>query len=563
MRCAGCGESTLRNPCGSCGADPLFDGRFKLLEVLGEGANGVTWRARCMATGAEVALKEVVLSGDPKADELWAREASVLQQLDHPGIPRCVEAFEHRQGRVRTGVLVLSLVDGQSLATELKMRRHSEADVLEVARGLLPILAYLHGLSPPVVHRDLKPSNVVRRPNGDLALVDFGSVRDSLPGAFGGSTVAGTFGFMAPEQFRGEACPATDLYGLGVLLVTLLTRDDPRTLLDAHGQLDWRGRVRVSPATLRLLEALLQVDPDARPPDAQAATALLPGPLAEPLENQTRRVFGGLIAAGVVSGAVTGAMAAVLLAPPAEERVVARVERPVAVTVPVITAGPAIGATRRELVVGAAYLWNASPLEVTVGLDGAYQSVASGAVERVPWDVEGGWLTWRGERSLELAAGSLARFDGQRWEQVAWSLADAPLPSVVAAWPAGDAQAPMGCTASLVYAAEQVVDIDVSACPPGLADTGRLALADQVMPPSEGPVRTDVGLRVDPGVRRRTVVVAAGGSADELVVDGWSAGSLPWTGTLAPGRHNLVAGARTVVVDVQPGEGAQLIRLGL
>ena len=78
------------------------------------------------------------------------------------------------------------------------------------------VLAYLHGRSPPVVHRDIKPANLTfRRPDGSYAFVDFGAVTKDNLRPEGGSTVVGTFGFMAPEQFQGRALPGSDVYGVG------------------------------------------------------------------------------------------------------------------------------------------------------------------------------------------------------------------------------------------------------------------------------------------------------------------------------------------------------------
>jgi hypothetical protein len=274
--CAACGEPTAADPCASCGASPLLVGRFRLLEALGSGRSGTTFRAVRVVDGAVVAIKEMPLRGaqSDKARALLQREARVLRELDHPRIPRHVEDFVAGRGKHAALFLVEELIEGVDLAREMERHRYDEADVLDVLAGILPVLAYLHGRSPPVIHRDLKPRNVMRRADGALVLLDFGAVRDALVDSeLGGSTVAGTFGYMAPEQFRGDAAPGTDLYGLGALAVALLTRREPNTLSDTTGRVKWRAHANVSSGTAVLLDRLLDPDLDRRPRSAPVALA--------------------------------------------------------------------------------------------------------------------------------------------------------------------------------------------------------------------------------------------------------------------------------------------------
>ena len=273
MICASCGEGTTGTPCGACGGDPLLAGRYRLESRIGRGGHGTVYRG-VDGDGAAVAVKEVSLGAGEKLDELALREVAVLQQLSHPAVPAYLDHVVAGQGRGRALFVVQRFVEGPSLAEELERRRYSEDEVLAVIEELCDVLGYLHGRSPPVIHRDLKPSNVMRGPDG-LVLVDFGAVRDVLKTQLGGSTVAGTFGFMAPEQFRGEATPATDVFGLGALAVALLSRKDPAELHDRRGTFSWQGHVQLSGPVQALLERMTAPDPADRPQNVDAVRQAL------------------------------------------------------------------------------------------------------------------------------------------------------------------------------------------------------------------------------------------------------------------------------------------------
>ena len=277
MFCAQCGERTLRDPCGACGRTALLEGRYRLESVLGKGAVGTTWKATEIETGRVRAIKEVSLQrvADDKARELLEREAAILRQLSHPMIPAGVESFFAGEGKGRGLYIVQEFIDGVDLSIELARRRYQQEEVLDIAEELLEVLGYLHSLSPPVIHRDLKPRNIMRRRSGALVLIDFGSVRDVLKDRdLGGSTVAGTFGYMAPEQLMGEASPRSDLYALGATLVALLSRQDPQRMMEISG-LKWRQHVDVHPALERFLDGLLAPEPRDRFSSAAAAQAAI------------------------------------------------------------------------------------------------------------------------------------------------------------------------------------------------------------------------------------------------------------------------------------------------
>ncbi len=244
--------------------ETLRDGRFVVLGSIGEGSQGRTFDGFDRLEGKPVAIKRFDVRGakEWKDVELAEREARVLQSLSHPMLPRYVERFEENGALY----LVMEKIEGESLAA-LRARHAtlSEGEVVRLLRDAAEVLDYLHGRAPPVIHRDIKPGNVIRRPDGSYAFVDFGAVRDKLRPE-GGSTVVGTFGYMAPEQFQGRALPGSDVYAVGATALTMLTGQSPEDLPHKGLAIDVRAALRGRSERLAgVLEAMLDPDPDRRP----------------------------------------------------------------------------------------------------------------------------------------------------------------------------------------------------------------------------------------------------------------------------------------------------------
>jgi serine/threonine protein kinase len=273
-----CGTPSSSLPCAACGREPRLEGRFLLIEELGRGASGITFRATDVTTGERVTVKEIPLrrGGDPKQIELALREAEVLRQLHHAAIPRHVHHGVVGSGRESALFLVQQFIEGEDIEARLAVHRYDEEEIRGLVREILDVLDYLHRRLPPVLHRDLKPRNVIRETaSGRHFVVDFGSVRDRLVGELGGSTVTGTFGYMAPEQMMGEAAPASDLYALGVLAIRLATRVEPTKMLDARNQLRWHEHVQLSPGFGAFLDRMVEPDVEKRIQTVAEARALL------------------------------------------------------------------------------------------------------------------------------------------------------------------------------------------------------------------------------------------------------------------------------------------------
>ena len=242
----------------------LVGNRFAIQGVLGSGAQGETLLARDASSGHLVALKRFFVRGAKswKDVELAEREALVQQGISHPNLPRYVTHFEHE------GVLCLvtERIEGESLAQRLAQGRTlSQLEVLRFLQDAASALAYLHALSPPLIHRDIKPANVLCRPDGSFAIVDFGSVQHRLRET-GGSTVAGTFGFMAPEQLQGRAGPESDVYAAAATAVTALSGHQPEELPHRGLELELAKALPTCDRYLRhALQAMLEPNPELRP----------------------------------------------------------------------------------------------------------------------------------------------------------------------------------------------------------------------------------------------------------------------------------------------------------
>lgn len=252
-------------------APRVYGGRFRAEALLGEGAQGHTWRAIDVKSGQTVALKVFTLASAHawKNQELFEREVATLRALGdvHPGIPALVDVVTEDEGAVRA--LAMTFIEGSDLHTVRASRgRLGARDIEDLLEQILEILALLHARDPPIVHRDVKPRNIIARPSGHLALVDYGSV--SLARESAGSTLVGTYGFMAPEQLYGAVGPATDIYALGATALALATGREPEELPRRGLAIDVEAAWPSAPSHLaRTLREMTAPDPSARANDAR------------------------------------------------------------------------------------------------------------------------------------------------------------------------------------------------------------------------------------------------------------------------------------------------------
>ena len=279
--------------------------KYKIINTLGEGGSGITYLAQDLHKNQIVALKALSLHRmtDWKAMELFEREAKILAQLNHRAIPDYLEYFDVDTDGEKYFYIAQQLAPGDSLAKLVENNwRTNEQQIKDIAKQILEILIYLHSLTPAVTHRDIKPQNIIRNKDEKVFLVDFGAVQDTYYSTFmRGSTVVGTYGYMAPEQFQGKAVPATDLYGLGATLLFLLAHRSPADFPTDGLKIDFRSQVKVSEDFADWLDKMLEPDLEERFSSAKVALEVLQGKRKIILGKQKPMLLKVAIAMGITT----------------------------------------------------------------------------------------------------------------------------------------------------------------------------------------------------------------------------------------------------------------------
>ncbi|MEN9218704.1 MAG: serine/threonine-protein kinase [Gloeomargarita sp. DG_2_bins_126] len=260
--------------CRSCQMPLILAGAYLPIKPLGQGGFGATYLAidRYLPNMEYCVVKHFRPEGMNEqevlmAKRLFSREATVLQKVGnaHDCIPDLYAYFPlevpklHAPNQTQEHFyLVQEYIDGEDLEHELRrLGPFDETKIIELLKALLPILDFVHGRN--IIHRDIKPANIMRQRQGKIYLLDFGAVRDVLaPSKW---TTVGTTGYAAPEQYHGgEVYPSTDLYGLGVTCLRLLTGLPPEDLYDAYnGTWQWRDKVRISPHLSGILDRMVRL----------------------------------------------------------------------------------------------------------------------------------------------------------------------------------------------------------------------------------------------------------------------------------------------------------------
>ncbi|MEG4516591.1 serine/threonine-protein kinase [Microcoleus sp. AT9b-C5] len=217
---------------------------YQISRELGYNSLGgrVTYLATKINTKKSVVIKQFQFAQLGASWEEYAayeQEIKVLKNLDRPGIPRYLDSFQTDSG--------FCMVQEYKNAESAVARTFSPPDIKQIAIATLDILVDLQSQKPPIIHRDIKPENLLIDDELNVYLVDFGFARLGGGNIAASSVVKGTMGFMPPEQmFNRELTKASDLYGLGITLICLLTGTksaDVGNLIDANYGIHFRHLV--------------------------------------------------------------------------------------------------------------------------------------------------------------------------------------------------------------------------------------------------------------------------------------------------------------------------------
>jgi eukaryotic-like serine/threonine-protein kinase len=217
----------------------LIGGRYQIVRRIGQGGMGKVYEVNHIHLSRRFALKIISnqVAETDEARELFYREARFASAMSHPAITSVVDFGEDE----KVGMfMVMEFVDGEPLNRLLfREKRLSVRKACEIVAAVAEALHYIHRQN--VVHCDIKTENILigeeeieaKRSKMVVKLLDFGLARP-LVASRASTSLSGTPHYVAPERIRGEpASPASDVYGVGILLYELLT-----------GAVPWDGPVQ-------------------------------------------------------------------------------------------------------------------------------------------------------------------------------------------------------------------------------------------------------------------------------------------------------------------------------
>jgi eukaryotic-like serine/threonine-protein kinase len=251
--------------CASCGTLLLIRGRYRLskpIRCLERSKYFEVFEAEDTLSEGKGKILKVLKVNHEGLINLFRREAQVLSWLEHPGIPT-VESDGYfpfpSEAQPELHCLVMEKVEGQDLGKWIQDHSLTSPQLaLKWLKELALILDQIHKNN--LFHGDIKPSNIIRKPNGQIVLIDFGAVKQTVQMFYGQKEqIVLTPGYAPPEQLNQKAVPQSDFYALGRTFVHLLTRKHPIDLKEIEGRLEWRSHLptKLPPLLLDLIDDLM------------------------------------------------------------------------------------------------------------------------------------------------------------------------------------------------------------------------------------------------------------------------------------------------------------------
>jgi serine/threonine protein kinase/cytochrome c-type biogenesis protein CcmH/NrfG len=250
----------------------ILDGKFKIVQILGEGGMGTVYKVEQLGTNPPYyyAVKELLISPNTSEEDRRAaidrfnKEIALLRGLKHPRIAALMLPFQERGN----SYFAMEFVPGRSLEKRLEDAKGPlpEQQVIKWMIQVCEALSYIHSRNPPIILRDLKPGNVMITPDDEVQLIDFGIARRFDPNKRTNTENLGTISYASPEHLGSITMPGqrrtaqnpgklvqtdarSDIYSLGATMYHLLTNYEPDPI-----QTPAPGSIRAKNPRLRTIQ---------------------------------------------------------------------------------------------------------------------------------------------------------------------------------------------------------------------------------------------------------------------------------------------------------------------